>query len=52
MEKFSNCIQSNKYLNIVQNNDNIAQSMGLTGTLIYIDKRQYYPINNSRRIAL
>ena len=36
MDKFSNCIQSNKYLNIVQNNDNIAQSMGLTGTPSFI----------------
>ena len=36
MEKFSNCIQSNKYLNLVQNNDNIAQSMGLTGTPSFI----------------
>lgn len=36
MEKFSNCLQSNKYLNIVQNNDNIAKSMGLTGTPSFI----------------
>ena len=36
MDKFSNCIQSNKYLNLVQNNDNIAQSMGLTGTPSFI----------------
>ena len=36
IEKFSHCIQSNKYLNIVQNNDNIARSMGLTGTPSFI----------------
>jgi protein-disulfide isomerase len=36
IEKFSNCIQSNKYLSIVQNNDNIARSMGLTGTPSFI----------------
>jgi protein-disulfide isomerase len=36
IEKFSSCIQSNKYLSIVQNNDNIARSMGLTGTPSFI----------------
>jgi len=36
IEKFSNCIQSNKYLNVVQNNDNVARSMGLTGTPSFI----------------
>jgi protein-disulfide isomerase len=36
IEKFSNCIQSNKYLSIVQNNDNIARSMGLTGTPSFV----------------
>jgi protein-disulfide isomerase len=36
IEKFSNCIESNKYLSIVQNNDNLAHSMGLTGTPSFI----------------
>lgn len=36
IEKFSNCIKSNKYLSIVQNNDNIARSLGLTGTPSFI----------------
>jgi protein-disulfide isomerase len=36
IEKFSNCIESNKYLSIVQNNVNLAHSMGLTGTPAFI----------------
>jgi protein-disulfide isomerase len=36
IEKFSNCIESNKYLSIVQNNDNLAHSMRLTGTPSFI----------------
>jgi protein-disulfide isomerase len=36
IEKFSNCLQSNKYLSIVQSNDNIARSIGLTGTPSFI----------------
>lgn len=36
IEKFSNCIESNKYLSIVQNNDNVARSIGLTGTPSFI----------------
>lgn len=36
IEKFSNCIDSNKYLSIVQNNNNLAHSMGLTGTPSFI----------------
>jgi protein-disulfide isomerase len=36
IEKFSNCLQSNEYLSIVQSNDNIARSMGLTGTPSFI----------------
>jgi protein-disulfide isomerase len=36
MEQFSNCIESNKYSRLVQNNDNIARSMGLSGTPSFI----------------
>lgn len=36
IEQFSNCIESNKYSSIVQNNDNIARSMGLSGTPSFI----------------
>jgi predicted DsbA family dithiol-disulfide isomerase len=36
MEQFSNCIGSNKYSSLVQNNDNIARSMGLSGTPSFI----------------
>jgi len=36
IEKFSNCLQSHKYLSIVQSNDNIARSIGLTGTPSFI----------------
>jgi protein-disulfide isomerase len=36
IEKFSNCIESNKYLSIVQNNDKLAHSIGLTGTPSFI----------------
>ena len=36
MEQFSNCIESNKYSTLVQNNDNIARSMGLSGTPSFI----------------
>ena len=36
MEQFSNCMESNKYSRLVQNNDNIARSMGLSGTPSFI----------------
>ena len=36
MEQFSNCIESHKYSRLVQNNDNIARSMGLSGTPSFI----------------
>ena len=36
MEQFSNCIESNKYSRLVQNNDNVARSMGLSGTPSFI----------------
>ncbi len=36
MEQFSNCIESNKYSRLVQNNDNLARSMGLSGTPSFI----------------
>jgi protein-disulfide isomerase len=36
MKKFSDCIESNKYSLIVQNNDNIARSIGLSGTPSFI----------------
>ena len=36
IEQFSNCIESNIYSSIVQNNDNIARSMGLSGTPSFI----------------
>ncbi|HEY5737811.1 MAG TPA: thioredoxin fold domain-containing protein, partial [Nitrososphaeraceae archaeon] len=36
MTQFSHCIESNKYSLIVQNNDNIARSMGLSGTPSFI----------------
>ncbi len=36
IEQFSNCIESNKYSRLVQNNDNIARSMGLSGTPSFI----------------
>src|SRR5687768_11660644 len=36
MEQFSKCVESNKYSSIVQNNDNIARSMGLSGTPSFI----------------
>lgn len=36
IEKFSNCLQSHKYLIFVQSNDNIARSIGLTGTPSFI----------------
>ncbi|HYJ02656.1 MAG TPA: thioredoxin domain-containing protein [Nitrososphaeraceae archaeon] len=36
MTQFSDCIESNKYSLIVQNNDNIARSMGLSGTPSFI----------------
>ncbi|MGI9011529.1 MAG: DsbA family protein [Nitrososphaeraceae archaeon] len=36
MKQFSDCIESNKYSLIVQNNDNIARSMGLSGTPSFI----------------
>lgn len=36
MEQFANCIESKKYSRLVQNNDNIARSMGLSGTPSFI----------------
>ena len=36
MEQFSKCVESNKYSSIVQNSDNIAKSMGLSGTPSFI----------------
>ena len=36
IEQFSNCIESNKYSRLVQTNDNIARSMGLSGTPSFI----------------
>ena len=36
IEQFSTCIESNKYSRLVQNNDNIARSMGLSGTPSFI----------------
>lgn len=36
MEQFANCIESKKYSRLVQNNDNIARSMELSGTPSFI----------------
>jgi protein-disulfide isomerase len=36
MKQFSDCLESNKYSLIVQNNDNLARSMGLSGTPSFI----------------
>jgi protein-disulfide isomerase len=36
LTQFSDCVESHKYSLIVQNNDNIARSMGLSGTPSFI----------------